>query len=320
MSGPSRLSNGLALLRFTAGVIRDNPKLLLFPLASAVATVALGLLVAAPVVLRPTGHAYSDPMHWNAVGRRLAFERPATEEQKAAGRKDGDVRFAGQTYALFFLFYCLATFTAAFFSVGFAHEIFDALDGNNVSVLEGLQFAFSRAGTILKWTLFSSFVGTVIKALENNAGFVGKWVMRAVGLAWAAASVFAVPALAAAEDQPGPVALVKRSADLIRKSWGEALTGYAGLQAGAILGSLPAFAFLGLGGIVGVREGAFTPFFIGVAACFAWMIAQSYLMGVANQVYLCVLYRYAATGKVPEGLSVEMLDGAWTRKTLYKPS
>jgi hypothetical protein len=54
-----------------------------------------------------------------------------------------------------------------------------------------------------------------------------------------------------------------------------------------------------------------------VTAMSAWVlfaIAFSYALGVAGQVYLCVLYRYATKGTVPAGFTPEMLGMAWTPK------
>jgi hypothetical protein len=52
----------------------------------------------------------------------------------------------------------------------------------------------------------------------------------------------------------------------------------------------------------------------GLALWFLAVASFSYVMSVAGQIYLCVLYRYAASGAVPAGYTPEMLAMAWRPK------
>ena len=60
-------------------------------------------------------------------------------------------------------------------------------------------------------------------------------VIRTVGFAWSVASVFVIPVLVLEEHSNNPIEVVRQSAEVIRKTWGEALAGYAGLQLGGFL-------------------------------------------------------------------------------------
>jgi hypothetical protein len=195
--------------------------------------------------------------------------------------------------------------------VAFVHEIFNALNGQPVAVGEGLQFAMTKLKPILMWTLFAGLVGLLIKTLERKFGFFGRWVVRFIGVAWSVASVFVIPVLVMEEHPDNPIHVVRRSADVIRKTWGEALAGYAGLQIGGVLVVLSTLVMLPLSMFVGIAYKQFGAMLAGFAGWFVLVCAFSYLMSVAGQIYLCMLYRYASAGAVPDGLTPEMLTSAW---------
>lgn len=308
-----RFQNGWRLFLNSLDVMGRNKSLLLFPIATVTLTILMAVLFLTPIALQPTGHAYSEKAHWTTVGGRLFVVGPPTASDAARGRKES-LSITPQAYAYSVLFYFLSMFLATFFNVAFVHEIFDALDGQPVSVAEGLQFAGTKVKPILLWTLFAGVIGLVIRSLEERVGFFGRWVVRLVGLAWSVASVFVIPVLVMEEHSDNPIGVVRQSAGVIRKTWGEALAGYAGLQFGGLfvgLGSLGVLASaFGFGMYLDSLKAAF-----GVVALWVvFMCAFAYVMSVAGQIYLCVLYRYASTGVVPDGYTPDMLTMAWRPK------
>jgi hypothetical protein len=309
----SRLKNGFVLLGNSFSVMRANPRLLLFPFATAVLTVVIGVLFMTPIALQPSQHGYKTAAHWAEVGSRLIVTSPPDAADRLKGR-DRHVALSGQAIAYFVIAYFLSMFLATFFNVAFVHEIFDALDGNPVSVTEGITFALTKIKPILMWTLFAGVVGLLIKALEERFGFFGRWVIRIIGAAWSVASVFVIPVLVLDERAANPIEAVKLSAGVIRKAWGEALAGYAGLQIGGVIVMISLFVVGGLSAWAGVASQSFAPFVIGMLAWLAAACAFTYALGVAGQIYLCVLYRYATAGTVPAGYTPEMLGMAWTPK------
>lgn len=305
-----RFKNGWQLFLNSLDVMNRNRTLLLFPVATAALTAVLAGLFMAPIALQPTGHSYSESAHWKEVGTRLFQVGPPDAYDAARGRKE-HVTPTGQAVAYFVIFYFLSMFLATFFNVAFTHGIFNALDGKEVSVTEGLQFAATKLKPIVMWTLFAGLIGFLIKSLEERFGFVGRMIIRAIGTAWSVASVFVIPVLVLEEHPDNPIGVVKQSAGVIRKTWGEALAGYAGLQIGGLIvgagtivvvgGAIASFFFLN----------SMAPGFVVIALWLAFIVAFSYAMSVAGQIYLCVLYRYAAAGVVPPGYTPEMLTTAW---------
>lgn len=306
-----RLKNGFTLLGNSFAVMRANPRLLLFPAATAVLTVVIGALFLTPIVFQPSQHAYTTSAHWAEVGSRLIVTGPPDASDRLRGR-DRHVSLSKAALAYFVLAYFLSMFLATFFNVAFVHEIFDALDGNTVSVSEGIAFALTKLKPILMWTLFAGVIGLLIKALEQRFGFFGRWIIRLIGTAWSVAAVFVIPVLVLDERAENPLEAVKLSAGVIRKAWGEALAGYAGLQIGGAIVVTSLFVAGGLAGWAGWASQSFAPFIAGMLFWLAFAFAFTYALGVAGQIYLCVLYRYATAGTVPVGYTPEMLGSAWT--------
>lgn len=313
MNFMDRFKNGWRLFLASLGVLSRHKSLLLFPVATAGLTVVMAGLFVAPIVLQPTEHSYTESAHWKEVSARLFTVEPATGLDALRGRKE-TVTATPQAMAYFVMFYFLSMFLATFFNVAFVHGIFNALNDKPVSVGEGLQFAMTKLKPILMWTLFAGLVGLLIKTLEQKFGFFGRWVVRFVGIAWSVASVFVIPVLVMEEHPDNPIDVVRQSAGVIKKTWGEALGGYAGLQIGGLIGILSTLIVLPASLYVGIAYKQWGLMFGGFAAWFVFLCAFSYLMSVAGQIYLCMLYRYASTGAVPEGLTSDMLTTAWRPK------
>ena len=305
-----RLKNGWNLLLKSFDVIREHPRLLLFPAATAALTLIMAGLFLTPIALQPTGHSYSEGAHWKTVGSRLFVEVPAGPLEQTKGHKT-EIELTAQAKIFGALFYFLSMFLATFFNVAYTHAIFNALDEKPVSVSEGISFALTKLKPILAWSLFAGLVGLLIKTLEQKVGFVGRMIVRFVGTAWSVAAVFVIPVLVLEEHPDNPIGVIKQSAGVIKKTWGEALAGYAGLQLG---GMILGFSFLGA-----VVFAVFAGFYwesalLAAGSLGVWLVfafAFSYVMGVASQIYLCVLYRYAAAGTVTPGYSPELLTSAW---------
>jgi hypothetical protein len=287
-------------------IIGRQPKLLLFPLVTFGCTIVIVLFFLAPAALFPTGHALSQSEHWMAAARRLVELDPA----------DGTTRHASLTgvgYAYVAVLYLTSMFLATFFNVAFYNEIIKALAGGQVSLRAGLRFAGSRVRAILLWSLFAGVVGLIIKQLEERLGWVGRWVMRLVGMVWSVASVFVIPVIVR-EETANPFTLLRTSAVTLKKTWGESLIGYVGITVGSWIVMLGSVIFLIGTGLLSLWLGH--PEIIFVAGC-VWLLAMfvyGYFMSVAGHIYRGALYVYASEGVVPAPFTAELMDAAWKVK------
>ncbi|OGS42122.1 MAG: hypothetical protein A3K67_07180 [Euryarchaeota archaeon RBG_16_62_10] len=118
--------------------------------------------------------------------------------------------------------------------------------------------------------------------------------MGAVGVAWTIVTYFVVPVLI--YEKVGPWKAVKRSASILRKTWGEALVGNLGLGVIFFL-----FALVGILIIVlGALSGSLTVILVAVAIAVVFWIVLAIVYSAAQSVLVAALYRYATTGQASE--------------------
>jgi hypothetical protein len=267
------------------------------------------LFFLAPVALMPTGYSVTQLQHWQTLGHTIFTEG---SQAGASGRQS--IGLTPQAMAYLVFLYSVSMFFATFFNVAFYNEILAALRGKSVSIAHGLTFAVTKLKAIFMWSLLAGIVGIAIKALEQRLGFIGRIIVRFIGVAWSIASVFAVPIIVCDDEAENPVRTLKRSADLLKRTWGEALIGYVGMSfaSGLIIGGSVIFLLVVL--FLSIALG--NPWIIALTAVFWFvgLVVFSYLMGVAGQVYKGALYLYAAEGTVAHPYSKDMFDTAWKFK------
>jgi hypothetical protein len=135
-----------------------------------------------------------------------------------------------------------------------------------------------------------------------------------LGAAWAAASVFVLPAIAAEPGIAGPVAALTRSAELLRGTWGEGLTGYAGLKAASLATALFLFALPGIGAFAAWHFRSRT---VAAVAAVAWLmaaLAAAAVFQALGRLYTAALYLFATEGTVAAPFTAETLTAAWKKK------
>jgi hypothetical protein len=284
--------------------------LLLFPMILSLLMLVTAVFFIAPVALSPTGHGLAEGAHWQAVARQWTIR----------GAGGGNLSLTPAGYALAAVFYLVATCFATFVNVAFYSQILNALRGHPVSVPAGLRLAWSRLGTIVVWSLFAGLVGLIIRQIEERVGFIGRWVIGLIGLAWSVAAVFAVPIIVVGTEGAHPLRILKTSAATLKKTWGESLLGYLGLQFGGLLVILGSVVLFVVAGALSIALE--TAWIIAIAAVvwFLGLITFLYLLNVAGQVYRGALYLYAAEGTVPSPFDAEQMNAAWKMKSGGKPA
>ena len=309
MNQMSKFRRSWLLFKSSLSIIGRNKQLLVFPVLIFTLTCVIVLFFLAPVLLRPTGYSFTQAEHWEAIGNSLFTHADAPAEGQGA-----EIGFTPVAIAYLVFLYFVAMFLATFFNVAFYNEILAALSGQPVSIGRGLKFAGTRLKAVLMWTLFAGLVGLIIKAIEQRLELVGRLIARFLGLAWSIAAVFVIPIIVREEQNANPVNLLRRSAGILKRTWGEALIGYVGLSFANALIAIGSFLLL-IGAVV--ASIALNNFWILALVGVCWLLAMfawSYLTSVASQVYKGALYLYAAEGVIPEPYNREMLDQAWKFK------
>ena len=200
-----------------------------------------------------------------------------------------------------------ATVVGTYLGVAFVALGRRALDGQELSVRDGLRCANRRLPAILAWSLLASLVGLALQALREVRG---GWIATRLagfllGLAWAAATFFVVPVIAL--EDPGAVAAVKRSARLVRQRWGEGIVGVVTIGGALMLVWLPVSVLVAVGLHFGLTPIGVAFLATGVAIAAAALAVTT----TAEHMFRLVLYRYATTGSTSGAFTADELDEAF---------
>ena len=222
------------------------------------------------------------------------------------------------TVMVFFglLFFFLEIFIGVFSHAGIVHIAKTRFEGGDATFMEGVKAAWDKKWQLVQWALLTGTVGIIISSAESKArekggivGMIAKMLIGLAGLAWKIVSIFVVPSIII--KGTGPIDSLKKSYNTIKKTWGESLVKYLGLNVfaslvggiGFIIFAVPAILFL----IDGVLSLA-----IGFAILWILYIALSkVILGAANTIFDTALFMYADTGKVPKMYTKEELDHAF---------
>jgi hypothetical protein len=302
-----KIGRSWQLFKSSVVVIRNHPKLLVFPIVTGLLTVVIALFFLAPLVLVLLAPHWIQNTPWQVLAERWGFVR----FHYGAG---GNAQFQPLATLLLAGMYLLNMFLATFCSVAFNSQIMEALAGGGVSIQHGLQAACVRWKSVLLWSLLAGTVGLFIRALEQRFSFLGRIVAGFIGLAWSVAAIFAIPILVRDASVSNPFEVLMKSAKTLKASWGEMLAGYVGMQGTNLLflwGSLLLWVITV--GLAILTHNAWILLVVGVPWLLS-LVAYSYLASIASRVYLCALYMYAAEGVVPDPYNASMMNMAWKMK------
>ncbi len=314
------------LLKAAFAVLFHEKKLLLFPLIATGLGMVVAIFFIAPIVFYPTGHPIFSAAHWSDLADKLPLNFEPTRHsssQSVPFGNTGTIFFEKHWWvALFFaVVYFTSMFLATFSNVAFYHEIMQALGGQTVSIRRGYRFAAARWQTILMWSLFAGLVGYLINAIEKRVGFLGGIIASLIGMAWSIACIFIIPTIIRDTESANPVRLLRTSAGTLKRTWGELVIGFAGMELAFGVTTILLFFVAMLTG--GLAAGALLMHFHWsewwtVPVIFVeWILlvlSLGLISSVVNPVYRCALFVYATEGVVPEPFDKELLDSAWKVK------
>jgi hypothetical protein len=222
-------------------------------------------------------------------------------------------------YIIIFLTYFGLAFIATFFNVCVVYTTKVRFEGGNATFGESLKFGFSRLGLIFQWSLIAASVGLILRLLDNLAerfGKIGEIVMRIIigmlGLAWSILTIFVVPVLV--YEGLGPIDAIKKSAQVIKHTWGESLIKSIGL--GLVQFLVFALIILLSGGLTYVLSSAFQEMglLIGIGVGVLMVLLVGLIFSVASTIFNTALYVYANNNIIASGFNEEIVKGAFRHK------
>jgi hypothetical protein len=277
-----RLSRSWDLMKASGSVLMANKRLMMFPVLSSICT----LIVAASFLLP----AY-------AGGVFTHFDRGHMTPGSAA---------------LLFVFYLVQYFIVIFFNSALVGAALIYLRGGTPTVSDGLGVAMSKLPSIFGYAVISATVGMVLRAMQERAGFIGRWIVGLLGVAWTLATFLVVPVLV--NKDVGPIDAVKESAQLLKRTWGENLIGNVGIGlAFGLLSILVVLAGMALV-FLAISTHSIGLIIVTVALCIAAVLTLAVIQGALHGIYSAAVYRYAEEGEAGTGFDKALVAEAFKIK------
>lgn len=283
-----RISRSWALAGACWDVLMEDPALLIFPLLSAIAIVLLMASFAMPIWL----------MHHSL------------QSAPADGSTTHTLRLS--SYAATYVFYVITYSVVMFFNSALIAVALRRLDGESAGVKDGLQAALSNLPAILGYALIAATVGTILRAIEQRVGLIGRIVTSLIGAAWTLATAMTLPVLIV--ENVGPVEAISRSLDLLRRNWGENVIGNVGISLGIAVIGVPICALGVLFLISAISSRAPGMIMLAGMVLFVMIIGLSIVSATLHSIYTAALYRFATGDKGNGPIGAELLADAYRSK------
>lgn len=265
---PGRIRGAWLLTKQSWRVLMLDKELLVFPLLSGIACLVVMASFAAG--LFATGSFKSDRAHEDAM-----------------------------FWVLTFLYYFVSYFVIVYFNSALVSCALIRFQGGNPATADGLRTANACLPRILAWVLLAATVGVVLRAIQERVPLVGRIVIALIGAAWTIATYFIVPVLVV--EKLGPFDAVRRSATLMKQTWGESLVSYAGIGAATGLITFLGVLLIGIASVaLAVAMSSIGVFLAGVALIAAFVVLAALVSSALSTIVQSALYLYAAEKKVPQ--------------------
>ena len=268
-----RVKTGWTLTKDSAGVIRDHPNLLIFPLLAGVASAAFLIVLFVPIVIA------------NLIG-------------------------SGLEYIALFVVYFVTTFVSTYAAAALVHATNEVFHDREPDVIGSITAVRSRLGPIVIWSLISATISVVLKTMEDSDNPVAGILQSLFAVGWSILTFFIVPVIVF--ENVSVTSMFSKSASAFRDTWGETLGAGFGitlivtlvgivLALGALAVSVPVAAvFPGPGILLALL-------LLGGVIAFTYLLSQT-IWGVAKT----ALYVYAVEGHRPaafDNFDFETLGG-----------
>ena len=276
----TKLSNSWELVKASWHVLLADKELLLFPIVSFVASLVVIATFAVPTILAGVFDEFTG------------------------------VPVAG--YVIGFVFYVLMYFVTIFSNSALVGAAMIRLSGGDPTVSDGFRIATKHVANILGYAVISATVGMILRAVSERGGIIGQIVSSLVGFAWGVAAFLVVPVLVV--EGVGPIDGVKRSTNLLKRTWGEQIVGNFGI--GTVFGLLFVLLILvGVGAIaLAVVSGSVALIITVVLLVVAAIMLLAMVNGALSGIYTAAVYRYATTGETAAGFDPDIIKNAFKQK------
>ncbi|HYH13377.1 MAG TPA: DUF6159 family protein [Thermomicrobiales bacterium] len=266
------------LFKASWAMVQEDKTLLRYPIVSGIGVLLLALLIGGPLALAG------------------AFDTGEV----------GPVQIAA-LFILYFLAYTVIVYcNSAMLSVVMAR-----MDGRPEPG-SGWMVARENMSAILGYAAIAATVGVLLNLLSRRDD-VGSQIVGALGgAAWSIATFLVVPVLVV--ERVGPVDALKRSAALLKRTWGEQLIGNAGI--GLFTGLLIVAAVALGAGLIALAAATGSAIAMGIAMVLAVIVVGlvAAVSSALDTIYRAAVYRYATNQPIADYAATEEIPAAFRVK------
>jgi hypothetical protein len=275
-----RFQKSLALAKSSWSILRSDRELILLPLFSFLATLAVGATFVLPIL---------------AMGHTTGVD----------GSQHSS--FGPVEYILGFIGYVVLAYVTIFFNAALVSAADERMRGGDPTLGSALRGAASRAGQILPWAIVSATVSLILRSLQERGGILARIAAGFAGMAWSLVTFLVLPVLVIEGLTVGKA--IKRSSELFRRTWGEQVIANAGIGLvglAAVIAGLPVLLLAATG--IGVLK------VVGIVAFVAWVALVMCVTTALSGVFQTALYHYAANDMPPGAFATAELESAFVPK------
>ena len=274
-----RISNTIALAKVSWRVLRKDRELLVIPVLSFLASIAALALIWLPTL-------------------------SAVDTSGLAGKSEDP----GAVLLVVGVITAMAlSIVSVFFNGALVAGAYERLSGGDPTVRSALGRAVSRLPGLLPWAILTGTVGLVLQAVRERAGWLGRFVVNMVGMAWETATFLVVPAVVI--DDHGAVSGLKASASLLKRTWGENIAARVGFGLLGFIAIIPAVVVMAAAGALGGAA-----LVLGILVAVPYVALLVVVLPALNAVFQTALYLYATTGVVPTGFADSNLQASFSTR------
>jgi len=226
LSFVDKVKSGLRVVIQSLKYIKQHPALLFFPvLAASLIVASIGLYEAIYY------HQYHEHItsFFPKKTKGPRQHNASTEQQQRENATQED-RPAFILFAL--IITAVAIFSSAFANVALSYASTQAFTNMPISIGKSLLHTLKKLPTLLVWTLCALLIHMLTNMLKNKEGksrsFLARLVGDAIEIAWYLATFLIIPVMA--HEDIGALASIKKSAQLMKKTFGENVTATIVLQ------------------------------------------------------------------------------------------
>lgn len=279
---------GWTIAKASLAVLRAQPKLMVLPICSGIAMLAI-IALTLPLVA-----AFGDSSQSDTVNETVF-------------------------YLTLFGGYIACYFAMLFFNAALIFCAIRHFQTGSTTLGEGMAAAGRRALPILVWAIIAGTIGLILRVIGETltrlarkefgaiVAFMVKLLTAGLYGLWLAASYFTLPVLVV--EGVGPIGAVRRSTQLIRAHWGDVLGGQSMLGLLTLLAILlPGAAVGGVAYLFQDAAQAYLGVLVGVGIAYVGVVML--ISSVLGMIFLAGVYLFTATGKAPEVFGDDLVRAA----------